>query len=243
MKCKYQFEAGKLRLLKMLILFDRVWINPTMRINSLSGGLEQFFIVVIGDLYASIKSWIQRISKPGMYEVLFYETTLEILDEAGKNAVLSKREEVRFLQNNIIAFQDQAWGSGKILIDYHCKPGVPVDFYQFAHKTHVVISLREIKQKGNVTKFDISWKIKNGFVGSNGFWSTDINHFTKVMKVNVIFPKKRPPLKIMTVESNRQLTKEMQKDVITQLLDKRWQVTWEKQNPRLYEHYILKWEW
>ena len=178
-----------------------------------------------------------------MYEVLNYETTLEILDENGKEAILTKIEEVKFLQNNIIAFQDQAWGSGKILLDYKCTPGIPVDFYQFAHKTFILISLRNVMQKGDITKFEICWKINDGFRNPYGFWSTDINHFTKKLKVNVIFPKGRPPLKLMTVESNRQLTKELHKEVITQLPDKRWQVTWEKPNPGLYEHYILKWEW
>ena len=211
--------------------------------NNNLGGLDQLLIPLLGDLYGWVKAFIQNITKPGMYEVLNYETTLEILDAKGKSAILTKIEEVRFLQNNIIAFQDQAWGSGKILIDYKCTPGVPVDFYQFAHKTYILISLRSVMQKGDITKFEIFWKINDGFKKPNGFWSTDINHFTKVMKVNVIFPKGRPPLKLLTVESNRQLTKELQKDVITQLPDNRWQVTWEKQNPRLYEHYILKWEW
>ena len=214
-----------------------------MLLNTNVGGLDQLFFTLLGDLYSWGKSTIQRLTKPGMYEVLNYETTLEILDRKGKEAILTKTEEVKFLQNNIIAFQDQAWGRGKILIDYQCTPGFSVDFYQFAHKTYILISLRNVMQKGDITKFEICWKINDGFKKPNGFWATDINHFTKVMKVNVIFPKERPPLKLMTVESNRQLTKELQKDVITQLPDKRWQVTWEKQNPRLYEHYILKWEW
>jgi hypothetical protein len=178
-----------------------------------------------------------------MYEVLNYETTLEILDEKGKDAILTKTEEVRFLQNNVIAFQDQAWGRGKILIDYKCNPGKPVDFYQFAHKTYIVISLRSVMQKGDVTKFEINWKTRNGFKKSSGFWSTDINHFTKRMKVNVIFPAERPPSSMSTVETNRQKMKEFQKDALVRLPDKRWQISWVKQNPRLYEHYVLKWEW
>ena len=166
-----------------------------MQINSLSGGTDQFILALIGDLYGWGKSFIQKITKPGMYEVLNYETTLEILDVKGKDAILTKIEEVRFLQNNVIAFQDQAWGSGKILLDYQCTPGIPVDFYQFAHKTYIVISLRNVMKKGDLTKFEICWKIKKGFREENCFWSTDINHFTKGIKVNVIFPKERPPLK------------------------------------------------
>ena len=207
------------------------------------GGLDQLLIPLLGDLYSWGKAFIQKITKPGMYEVLNYETTLEILDAKGKETILTKTEEVRFLQNNIIAFQDQAWGSGKILLDYKCTPGIPVDFYQFAHKTYIVISLRNVMKKGDITKFDIRWKIKKGFIESNGFWSTDINHFTKGIKVNVIFPKERPPLKCTTVESNRQVIKEIPKDTFIKLPDKRWQVTWEKHNPSLYEHYVLRWEW
>lgn len=206
-------------------------------------GLEQFLFPILGDLYGWGKSIIQKISKPGMYEVLDYETTLEILDTKGKDAIFTKTEEVKFLQNNIIAFQDQAWGSGKILIDYKCHPGKPVDFYQFAHKTYIVISLRNVMQKGNVTKFEISWKTRNGFGKSNGFWSTDINHFTKRMKVNVIFPVEKPPSSISTVETNRQRNKELPRDALVRLPDKRWLISWVKQNPNLYEHYVLKWEW
>jgi hypothetical protein len=90
-----------------------------MQINSLAGGTDQFILALISDLYGWGKSFIQKITMPGMYEVVNYETTLEILDAKGKAAILTKIEEVRFLQNNIIAFQDQAWGDGKILKDYH----------------------------------------------------------------------------------------------------------------------------
>ncbi len=228
----------------MSIEFDRVGDKPWFNVMKYNyGGLEQLLFPILGDLYSWGKSLIQKIRKPGMYEVLNYETTLEILDVKGKEAILTKTEEVRFLQNNVIAFQDQAWGSGKILIDYKCNPGKPVDFYQLAHKTYIVISLRDVMQKGDVTKFEISWKTRNGFEKPSGFWSTDINHFTKRMKVNVIFPEKRPPSSLGTVETNRQRNKELPNDALIRLPDKRWQISWVKQKPRLYEHYVLKWEW
>jgi hypothetical protein len=217
--------------------------KPKFMVINNNGGLDKLIIPMLGDLYNLAKSYIQKLTKPGMYEVSNYETTLEILDKKGRHAVLTKKEEVKFLQNNIIAFQDQAWGSGKILIGYKCSPGFPVDFYQFAHKTYVLISLRDVMNKGDITKFNIRWKVKDGFQKLNGFWSTDINHCTKQMKVIVIFPKERPPLKCMAVESNSQRIKELPNEAIVRLPNKRWQVTWEKKNPRLYEHYVLKWEW
>ena len=80
--------------------------------------VSQVIIPVLGDLYSWGKAAIHNLLKPGMYEVINYDSTLEILDTDGKKAVFSKTEEVKFLQNNIIAFQDQAWGDGKILLNY-----------------------------------------------------------------------------------------------------------------------------
>jgi hypothetical protein len=43
-----------------------------------------------------------------MYEVLEYESTPEPKDRGGKRASFKKREKVRYRQNSIIAYQDQA---------------------------------------------------------------------------------------------------------------------------------------
>lgn len=51
-----------------------------------------------------------------MYEILDYESTWEMLDTEGRMAIFRKRQRVKFLQNNIIAFEDYAWGDGKYLL-------------------------------------------------------------------------------------------------------------------------------
>lgn len=203
----------------------------------------QIILWLLGDIYQMVKTMIKKLSKTGMYEVLNYETKVELLDPKGENAIVSKMEEVRFLQDNIIAFQDQAWGDGKILIDYCCSPGYPVDFYRSGHKTIVLISLRDVKKRGDVSKYKMKWKINNGFRKELGFWATDINHLTKNIKIEVVFPVNRPPKKVSVVESNTQKIEVLNNDVITHLPDKKWAITWEKKNPQLNEHYILKWEW
>ena len=53
------------------------------------------------------KLW-RGLADEGMYEVLAYETTLELKDKRGVNAQFSKRQKVKYLQNSIIAYQDQA---------------------------------------------------------------------------------------------------------------------------------------
>ena len=71
-------------------------------------------------------------------------------DQEGKSATFKKREKVRYLQDGVIAYQDQAWGDGQILVGYRCSPGTPVDRYRSGHKTYILISRREVKNKGEI---------------------------------------------------------------------------------------------
>ena len=87
-----------------------------------------------------IRKAVQGWSHSGMYRVLRYESTLELKDRDGMRAAFKKGERVRYLQDNIIAYQDQAWGEGKILPNYRCTPGTPVDQYRSGYKTHILIS-------------------------------------------------------------------------------------------------------
>ncbi len=133
-----------------------------------------------------------------------YGIRLELKDPEGKQALVHKREKVKYLQNNIIAFQDQAWGDGKILQNYQCTPGVPVDKYRSGYKTYILISLREVKNRGDIDEFNIQWGISRGFLSPTGFWATDVDHRTNLVKVEVVFPKRRPPLKASVLEKNLQ---------------------------------------
>lgn len=63
----------------------------------------------------------------GLYKVLEYEVQLELVDPQGEVAIYRKRQRVRFLQDNVFAILDQAWGDGDIFADYKCSPGVAVD--------------------------------------------------------------------------------------------------------------------
>ncbi len=204
-------------------------------------GLPWFEIA--GELWKIGRKVMRGLANEGMYEVLEYESTLELHDREGKKATYKKRQKVRYLQNNIIAFEDQAWGDGEILIDYQCTPGTPVDRYRLDYKTFILISLREVKNRGDVDEFNIKWGIRKGFLRQSEQWGTEVRRRIKNLKVTVIFPKTRPPLRWAIVEHTRRKTHILRKDSRRQLPDGRWRVTWEKQKPRLYETYILKWEW
>jgi hypothetical protein len=174
---------------------------------------------------------------------LEYESTLELLDKHGRRARFSKREHVRYLQNNIIAYQDQAWGDGQILIGYRCSPGKLVDRYRPGKKTYLLISLREIRNRGDTDKFNIEWRIRDGFIRKTELWETDVSHRTKQLSVQVVFPKDRPPIQAWLMEKLRRRKHRLGEETKTRLPDGRWQVSWETRWPRKNEKYQLRWSW
>ncbi len=186
---------------------------------------------------------IEKFRSPGIYEVMDYELTLEIYDPKGRKATFQKRKKVRYLQDNIIAYQDYAWGDGDFLINYRTSRGTPVDRYRSGFKTYILLSLHEVRNRGDIDEFNIQWDIRQGFLTKDGYWGTDISQQTKHIKVNVIFPKSRPPLHLNIEENNPKRTHILTREAQKQLPDGRWLVTWENDNPKLYELYVLRWIW
>jgi len=198
---------------------------------------------ILGDLWKIGRKLMRGLSSEGMYEVLDYESTLEILDEKGKQATFRKHMKVRYQQEEIIAFQDYAWGDGQILLDYKTSRGRPIDRHRSGYKTHILLSLREVKNKGDIDEFNISWKLKNGFLTPDGYWATHVSHKMKRVKVNVIFPKSRPPLRVFLEESNWRRSYILKDETRKRLSDGRWKITWETRKPKLYELYTIRWDW
>ena len=199
------------------------------------------------DLFGGIKKigqqLVQKVYQGEMYAVLEYDSTLELHDCKGQRATYKKHQKVRYLQDNIIAFEDQAWGDGQILVGYKCSPGVPVDQYRLDYKTFILISLREVRNKGDLDDFNIEWGIKGGFLRQTEQWGTEIRRPVSKLKVCVIFPKKRPPQRMAVIEKSRQRRFSLGNKAIQQLPDGRWRVIWEKKNPRRSETYLLEWKW
>lgn len=215
------------------------------------GYLWQIIVAYLGDT-AWLKAlqnvftgfdWIKQRYRKGLYEVLNYEAILELKDKKGKKALVNKLETIRYLQDNTIAFQDQAWGDGKILLNYQCSPGVAVDTYRSGFKYHILISLRQVKNRGDLDKFLISWEIYQGFLKPTGFWATEVSHPTEKIKMRVIFPKSRPPSEAAILKKNSQQTTSLGREHFLARPDGKPEIVWECSAPVLYEQYILKWKW
>ncbi len=188
-----------------------------------------------------VQKWMHRTD--GMYEVLEYESLLELKDEHGRFAQFTKHEKVKYLQNNIIAYQDHAWGDGEILQDYKCTPGLVVDKYRPGQKTFLLISLRRVKKRGDVDDFNMEWGIRNGFVRKHELWETEVRHRTRRMEMKIIFPKHRPPRRVWVEEALQGKQFRLDASRLVTLPNGRFQLTWQTSKPQLNERYQIHWEW
>lgn len=187
-----------------------------------------------------LPKWLDR---PGPYEVLEHHVRLELRDAAGKQAVYYKDQQVRFIQNNVIAYQDKAWGEGNIFADYKCAPGMVVDRYREGHRWRVLVSLRETKNRGDLETFHIERTITDGFTQGQEDFQIDVDHRTYFLSASVVFPASRPPKTITIIEQNMTRSIPLDHRHRQVLADGRIQFTWETKHPRLYESYILAWQW
>ncbi|MFC1976415.1 hypothetical protein ACFLXQ_08445 [Chloroflexota bacterium] len=205
--------------------------------------LSSDWITLFFDLYQIIRKWFNHHRREGIYEILDYDSTLELMDAKGKTAIFKKRQKVKFIQNYILAFEDYAWGDGEIFADYKCSPGIETDRYQEGDRWNILISLRETKNSGDTEDFYIERTAKHGFTKAEESFQSEIRHRTKRLKMSVIFPKTRRCQRAVLLHRSRHQTRVLGPEYFTDLPDGRQMVTWETEKVKRFEVYSIKWRW
>lgn len=200
------------------------------------------WISVLLQLYKDVRGLLGRQFQNGLFEILEYESALELLDARGKLAHFTKRLRVKFLQDNVIAFHDYVWGDGKPLLHYRCSPGAVADRYREGTRWNVLISLRETKAAGDIEEFHIERSLRGTFTAHEAWWETSLQQPTRRAKVSIIFPKARPSTRVVLIERNRKKTTPLDAE-LNVLPDGRQRLTWESATFRRFETYTIKWNW
>ena len=216
-------------------------LSTTFRVLT-EGGL----IAILKNLVDAWELWSQirdRATYHGMYEILDYHSTLDLSDATGEKATLSRRQMIRFLQDNVVAIHDHAWGDGKLFAKYRCRPGVPVDFYQDGSKHNVLISLRETKNRGDVMEFSVERTIAGGFLKTSEWLETEVDHLTSRLRITIIFPKARPCQRATLTRKNANKTVLLEEKHLRNLISGRQELGLSLDRPKLHECYTIKWDW
>ncbi|MSP12836.1 MAG: hypothetical protein EXR62_07750 [Chloroflexi bacterium] len=200
-------------------------------------------VKILIEVYRTLQQVIRHNLPEGVYEILDFDCTLELKDVKGEVAIFKRWQKVKFLQDDVIAFQDRIWGEGKILADYKCSPGVEADRYQEGDRWNILISLRETKNSGDVENFYIERTVHNGFTKREEWQQSDVLYNTRHIKLSTIFPKHRHCQRAVLVERNRNRTRVLGPEYFSELPDGRQVLVWEMKNPRRFETYTIKWRW
>lgn len=225
---------------------DSITENRSLSSGLISKLLAYFFQdwpALLFDLYRTLRRWWQHQQPEGIYEILDYDSILELVDPGGETAIFKKRQKVKFLQDHIIAFQDYAWGQGKIFAEYHCTPGVVVDRYQEGDRWNILISLRETKSVGDVTEFYIERTVKMGFTKPEESRQIEIRNHTRRLKLTIIFPRERHCQRAVILERSRNRSIALGPEHFMTLPDGRQALSWETQRIKRFEIYTVKWNW
>jgi hypothetical protein len=192
------------------------------------------------DLWAQLKS---KITYHGMYEILDYRSTLDLSDPRGEMANISRYQMIRFLQDNIVALHDHAWGDGDLFHKYHCQPGTAVDFYRDGSKWNILVSLRETKNRGDTIPFLVERTIADGFLKNNEWLETEVDHLTSHLQLSIVFPKARPCLRATLTQKTSGKTKVLDAQHFRTLGNGRQELTLAITRPKIHECYLVKWDW
>ncbi|HEY7065625.1 MAG TPA: ATP-binding protein [Chloroflexota bacterium] len=178
-----------------------------------------------------------------VYEVLRYRLTLELRDPEGQVAVLHRDQTLRCLQNGVVGLYHLVWGEGELFADYTVSSGVVGDRFRLGARHITLISLRQIKNRGDVVRLHIRRQVLGGWTRDEEWLETQVNHRTRALQVTVRFPAARPP---------QQASLLAEAAGTSRALDRRhWHrdpqggvvLTWRTRQPSLGETYLLRWWW
>ena len=217
------------------------YLSPDLLVHRLVSLISPAWIAILLRLYHELRGAFTRDS--AMYEILEYDSTLDLLDTKGKTVIFKRRQKVKFLQNNIIAFQDHAWGEGDIFAGYKVSPGIVADRYQEGDRWNLLISLRETKSKGAIEDFYIERTVRDGFTKAEEWWQVEVWQKTHRLKLQAFFPKRRHCRRAVLHTRARNKTMVLGHEHFQVLPDGRQLLTWQTINPQRAEVYTIRWTW
>jgi hypothetical protein len=126
------------------------------------------------------------------YEILDYQATLTLEDPKGMKATFHRTQEIRFLQDGVAGVLDHFWGDGVALTSYHNSAGLLKDSFRDQGQRHLVIDLKRSMLRGETLSFNVIREAMAGFTKDDEWVETTVDHPTKRLSRNIIFPKERP---------------------------------------------------
>lgn len=196
------------------------------------------------EIFVKVFSFATREKKIGSYENLNFFVRLELLDVEGRQVDFYKRQDLKFLEDNVKIFEDHMSGKGDPMPRYTCEPGKVVEVIEDGNRLKILIHFDYPKNLGDEEPIQIHTVFSDGFTSAREWFEVEILNITHHFAIEVVFPPARHCQIAAIQERRKKRTTMLEPEHFTVLPDGRQVVRWErngKTNP--LEVFTLKWDW
>lgn len=196
-------------------------------------------IALVGFIIAYVLIVGERFKSP--YEIIDEQHEWDIVNPSGALVIHRKKMRLRFLQDNVATVYENIWGDGRCHW-LHCDPGVFVDEFKTAGKVFKLISLREIRGRGDEQDFAVSCEWRDAFTSEAEWVQVQTGHPTNTLTIRIIFPAGRPSRRVTVNRTSDPNARVLSVDHFEEVSG-RQVVTWSPNRPKAGETHTVRWVW
>lgn len=189
----------------------------------------------------TVSSLFGRGESGSSYENVSLSIELELCDTKGKRAVLRRKQRVRFLSEDAGVVRDVFWGEGRTLAGYTVEGAELLSVRHEGSKKVVLLGLPTSPGKGEAVTLNTERTILDGFRPIEGYLETVVERATKRLRLQVLFPRQRPP-KEVRVEASPPMIAARPLAVRLARSGKTY-ATWAMEEPKRLVTYRIRWSW
>lgn len=179
----------------------------------------------------------------GLYEYTHAEDVWDIEDRDAHTVTLTKTRTVKYLQNEVFAIRDFAWGTGAVSGAQVIEgPGDAVHDYTRDEQEHTIILLDGIRgRRSDPDHFKFRRVFADSFPDRTESVVAEVVNATGRIAVTVRFPPDRPPTSAWLTRREAGIVEE--EPIVPRPSGGRQQVTWTTDRPRRFASYRIYWKW
>lgn len=175
------------------------------------------------------------------YENLSLSLHLQILDAAGDEAELGRRQVVKFVASEAGVIRDIAWGDGEVLKRYDVAGAGLLGVRHEGSKKVLLVGLAQSPARGEQAIIRTSRRVTGALRGGREFLEVQLERVTQRLTLKVTFPSARRPIRAWSATSppegaSRSLAVRLANDG-------RPYVSWCLRRPRISTTYRVVWDW
>jgi hypothetical protein len=173
------------------------------------------------------------------YENLFLDLTLDLRDAAGKRAIVTHKQRVRFLVEDAGVVMTPIWGEGDQVRRYELEGARRLGSRREGPRQVQLLGLERSPTKNAMATIFGRRTILDGFTQNQEYFEAVVERPTKRLSIRVLFPRGRLPTEAyLTTPSGT-----AQKLPVRLGRDRRARIRWSQMSPTTQTVYSLRWSW